>query len=371
MEPSGTRSRLGHSVVLASLLLGLIAVPLSVGLQGLDALGAPLAQLAQGIMWTTGFGTSWGTTALIGVTSLLTALCAMTIERKALARALALIGLAGVGLALAASGHASAASPQAVTRPAVFIHATGIALWAGALTPLAAALAGRGEHGVIALRRFSQAIPVILAGLILSGLALAVVQLERVGALWSTAYGNVLLGKLAAVALLLGIAGWNRFVLTRRVKRDDVAARRQLVRTIAVELVLVAVIFALASTWRFTPPPRALDEADAEPASIYVHTAPAVANVTFAPGRAGRVQVSIIVMTGNLGPLDAQGVSLTIANPAAGVDPITRPAAKSPDGTWLIDVLTIPLPGLWSARIDIRLADGTTETLEDTVEIRP
>ncbi|WP_445500229.1 hypothetical protein [Microvirga sp. G4-2] len=34
----------------------------------------------------------------------------------------ALIGLGGTGLALALSGHASAAPPQWLTRPSVFVH---------------------------------------------------------------------------------------------------------------------------------------------------------------------------------------------------------------------------------------------------------
>ncbi len=38
-----------------------------------------------------------------------------------------------LGAALAASGHASAAAPQWLTRPAVFVHGVSVACWAGAL----------------------------------------------------------------------------------------------------------------------------------------------------------------------------------------------------------------------------------------------
>ena len=237
--------------------------------------------------------------------------------------------------------------------------------------PLAAAIDYDGNQGLAALRRFSQAIPFVLAAIILSGVVLAVVQVGHVGALWATDYGRVLVAKLAVLAVLLAIAAWNRFVLTRRINRGETDARRQLVRTIFIEVGLVTVIFALATTWRFTPPPRALVAAAAEPSVLSLHTASAVAELTFTPGRAGPVAVSVIVMTGNFGPLDAKEVTLTIANPAAGVEPIARAAYKPGDGTWRIDGLTIPLPGFWSARLDILMPDAAMATLEGEVEIRP
>jgi copper transport protein len=77
------------------------------------------------------------------------------------------------------------------------------------------------------------------------------------------------------------------------------------------------------------------------------------------------------ILTGNLGPLDARQVVLTLANSAAGVEPIARQAYKPGDGTWRIDAVTIPLPGLWSVRLDITTPDAAVVTLEDQIEIRP
>jgi CheY-like chemotaxis protein len=161
------------------------------------------------------------------------------------------------------------------------------------------------------------------------------------------------------------------FVLTDRINRGQVAAARSLVRTIFFELLLVAIIFALVATWRFTPPPRSLAEAAAEPVVLSFHTAAAFANIAFTPGRAGSVTVSMIVMTGNLELLDAKAVTVTLANPTAGVEPIVRPAYKPGDGSWRIDVFTVPLPGLWSARVDVVMPDSTIVTLDDQVEFRP
>jgi copper transport protein len=181
----------------------------------------------------------------------------------------------------------------------------------------------------------------------------------------------VLAAKLAVVAALLTIAAWNRFALTHQIHQGDAEARLGLVRTIAAELTLALVVFALVATWRFTPPPRALTAAAAQPAVLSFHTASAFANVAFTPARAGRVKVSMLIMTGNHQPLDAKAVTLTIANPAAGVEPFARSAHNPGDGSWRIDALTIPLPGLWSVRLDILMPDDTIATLEDELEVRP
>ena len=355
----------------ASLLLGLVATVVSVGAQGLDAFGAPLAQLTQPIVWQTGFATSWGTTAAIGLFGILTCICAVVIGRKGYGRALTSVGLCSLGLALASSGHASTAAPRFLTQPCVFLHVVSIAAWTGALVPLAVAIKGDGEDALMALRRFSRAAPVVVAIIVVTGVILSVIQLGWIGALWATDYGRILLGKLAMVAALLAIAAWNRLALTPRITQGNLAARRQLVRAVAIELILVAIIFALVATWRFTPPPRALAAPISASSSLHLHTAQVTADVTFTPARAGRVSVSMIILTGNLGPLDAQDVQLTLANPGAGVEPITRRAYKPGDGTWKIDAMTLPLPGLWSVRLDMIMPDATTATLEDTIEIGP
>jgi copper transport protein len=357
--------------VRASILLALIATALSIGLQGLDALGAPLTELGQGIAWKTSLDTSWGLTAIGAGIALIIGLCTLRIRQRQLALGVGVVGLVAVGLALSASGHASNASPQLLTRPAVFLHAVSIAFWTGSLLPLAAAIKEDGDQELTALTRFSHTIPFGVAAIISSGVVLAVVQVERVSALWSTAHGLVLLAKLFVVLLVLVLAGWNRFVLTGRIKRRETAARSQLVYAIFIEVLLVTIIFALAATWRFTPPPRAIAAAAMEPSILNIHTGSAVAELSFSPGRAGPVTVSMILMTGNFGPLDAKQVTLTIANPAAGVEPFRRAASKPGNGTWRIDRLTLPIPGIWFTRVEILMPDSTVLTLEDQVEIRP
>ena len=357
-------------IVRAAAWAGLAAAPLSVGLLGVDALALPLSSLAAPIAWQTGWSTSYGTTGLLAAGALVLALLSLALSNRA-ACILAALSLVGVGLALAASGHASAANPQWLTRPAVFLHAVGIAFWAGALIPLAAALRERDDASSLVLPRFSRAIPFAVAPLAAAGVALAVVQVETPSALWTTAYGRVLLAKLVLLALLFALAVLNRLLLTAPAERDDPCARTWLRRSIAAELVLVLAIFGTAALWRFTPPPRALAEAAAEPASIHIHAADAMADLSLTPGHVGTVAAAISVMTGDFGPLDAKELTLVLANPAAGIEPIRRKAVKGADAVWRIDALAIPIAGRWQVRIDILIDDFRIAKLEDAIDIRP
>jgi copper transport protein len=361
-------SRHGVTIVAGATLLGLAGDLLSIGIQGLDALNLPLTALVRRAAWEAGLGTRYGVTGVVAAVALFAALICCATRRRGATRVLSLAAVIGAGLALAASGHAGAADPQWLTRPAVFVHAVAIAFWAGALIPLGILLAVRAPEATAALRRFSRAIPFALLPLLVAGIVLAVVQIERPGALIATAYGWVLLAKLALVTALLGLAGFNRWRLTGAATAGDAAATHTLVRTIAVEIALVVAILGVSALWRFTPPPRAT--AAAEPAEVHLHTAKAMAEVTMTPGRAGPVAASILIMTGDLGPLDAKEVTLVLANPAAGIEPIRIPTRKSVDGPWRAD-LTVPRPGHWSLRIDILISDFELTRLEGTVDIKP
>jgi len=365
VAPLPARAR---GAVSAALLLGLVALPLSLAVQGLDALGADLGAVFQPAVWRAALGTSLAPTLAIAAAALASGLLALRLA-GGLGQIAGLVGAGLAGVALASSGHASAASPQALMRPAVFLHAVGIALWGGALLPLIQAL---GQPDAAAtLRRFSSRIPVIVAVLLGSGLVLAVVQVEQPAALIETNYGRVLLAKLGLVALVLGLAGFNRWRLTSQVEAGRLAAGRVMARIVAVELALMLAIFGTAALWRFTPPPRALAIAAAQPANIHIHTLNAMADVTLTPGRAGPVQVAIMLMNGEFGPLPAKELTLSFANPAAGIEAIERRAVRGADGLWRIDDLSLPVPGRWSVELAILISDFEMLRLSDTVEIRP
>jgi copper transport protein len=367
LSPDG---RAGRRVVITTLLGGIGAAVLSLGFQGLDALGIPLARLAEPIVWRTAMDTSFAWTVLIALAALGLGLLSLRGPRI-VAKTLSLAALAGVGVSLAASGHASAAEPQWLTRPMVFLHGVGIAFWAGALVPLGLALKRTPVETEPFLRRFSNTILPVVAVLTVAGIVLAVIQVQTLSALVTTAYGRLLLVKLALLAILFALAAFNRWRLTMPVEGGNGMARKKLVRSIIFETLVVLAIFGVAAGWRFTPPPRALAIAAAQPVSMHIHTLKAMADLSITPGHTGQVAASIVVMTGDFGPLDAKEVTLVLSKPDSGIEPLKRPAKKAGDGTWRVDDLVIPLPGKWTVGLDILVSDFDAVKIEGVIDIRP
>jgi copper transport protein len=359
-------------LITTTLVVGLGAVALALGLQGLDVVGADLRRLLDGNIWFQGFITSYAATLAIAAFGLLLALVSGRIANPFPARLISAAALLSIGAAFAVSGHASTAPPEILTRPAVFVHGIAIAFWVGSLLPLALLIRRGGPPTITALTCFSRVIPVPVGLLLASGLLLAVIQLGTLSALWTTPYGLVLDGKLVLVVTALGFATWNRFALTHRVKSGGAVARLAMVRTIVIEMVLIAAILGLVSIWRFTPPPRAaVPEAIAsQPIRIHVRGPEAMADLTIAPGNSGPSTIAIAVLNAQFGQLDSKGVTLTLSNPVAGVQPIRREARHIDGANWAIDVLTIPTPGKWLGKLDILVSDFKQTTLEVDFELQ-
>src|SRR4029077_15924024 len=357
--------------LLMLLAAGLVAAPASVALQGVDALELPLSGLAQKVSWQTGLETSYGPTAITAAFALFAGFFACVAESARTARGLALLGLFGVGLALSLSGHASTAAPQFVSRPALFLHAVCVAFWIGALLPLALGVRDAGTRATPSgggeLKRFSNTIVPVIALLLLTGLWLSFVQIDRIDALGTTSYGRVLACKLAAVVALFALAAANRCWLVPKFETSGRAAARPLVISIAFELVIALVILGLVALWRFTPPPRAL-VVDA-PVSVHVHGEKAMAQIEIERAKEQSPHASVLVLDGAFQPLAAKEVTLVLATPAAGIEPIrmnaTPPAGASrganatsaATSTWRIDDLRVPVAGRWNLRVEILVSD--------------
>ena len=360
---AGTGRAQATSFYVALLVGGLIAAPLSVGLQGLDALDVPVSKLMQAEVWRAGWETAYGLTALTAECALVAGLLALAAPAR-LARALALVGLSGIGLALSLSGHAGTVEPRWLTRSAVFLHGVTVAFWIGALLPLVVAI-GAGDRD--ALMRFSRLIPIPLAILVATGCLLMLVQLDRVDALWTTRYGLVLSGKLAVVAVLVGLAAANRYALVPRFAATGSSpAGRPLATSIRIELALALVILALVASWRFTPPPRAL--AASERVFLHIHGERGMAEIDIEPER-GRARTSVKLMDLELHPLTAKELTLVLANPAAGIEPMQRHGVSDGDGFWRIGDLRIPVAGRWQLRVEILISDFDKLVLDEEVDL--
>jgi copper transport protein len=347
-------------------LVALVALALSFGLQGLDALALPPWSLPDAQVWAVGAHGSFGLSAAIAAAALLLALLSHRAGEVG-AKAMSFGALVGVGLALATTGHAATASPRWLTAPAVFMHGVALAFWVGSLAPLALAMREPRQTAVGVLTRFSRIIPFAVAALLASGLLLAIVQLERVDALWTTSYGRVLAVKLVLVALLLAIALWNRVRLTPRIGQGRVGSRRQMRLTIVAELILVAVILGVVGLWRFTPPPRALIVA--EPFFTHIHTERMMADITVSPDRAGPVSIAIQLRTPDEAALFAKNVSVTLSSPDNGIEPSSAEARSLGEGQWQAS-MAAPVAGRWTLALDVLISDFDQVHAEAGIQIK-
>jgi copper transport protein len=361
--PSGAR------VIMGSLAIGLVSAVASLGLQGLDLLNLPLIGLASVAPWRSALATSLGPSLLMAIATIAIAGYAWRSPTMMVARVLTVVAMAGVGLSLATSGHAATASPKWLTAPAMFVHGVAIAFWVGALAPLAVLARKPAGMVVPVLYRFSRIAMPVVGILVLSGLGLAIIQLESFRALVETRYGVILLVKLMLVAVLLGLAALNRYFLTPAVATDP-QNTRPLTRSILIECVMVIGILAVVAGWRFTPPPRALAAAVRAPLAIHIHTENAMAQVSISPGRVGSDDFVVQLMTGDFGALSAKEATLTLSLPERGVEPLERAATRGPDGSWHVRAVPLPLAGRWHMRIDALVTDFEKITLEGDFDLR-
>jgi copper transport protein len=320
-------------------------------------------------MWRPRPVTSWDVAALIAGLSAVAALVGL-LSNAVPRRLMAAVALIGLGLAFASTGHASAAQPQWLTRPLVFIHVVTIAMWVGALLPLVLLSRRWTVEDARTLGRFSRFIPIPVTAIVVAGIGLAIVQVERPSALLTTAYGWVLLAKLVLLVPLFALAAANRWRFTERVSSGDMPSLARLRRSMVLELAIVLAIFAVVGLWRFTPPPRSMDMAAEQPVVVHLHSAQAMVGVSVAPDRAGAVDITLQVSNADFTPLSAKEVDVTLSLPDGGIEPIRR-KAQFHDGLWTVENVLLPAAGQWTIGVGVLVTDFDIVRLDGTLRILP
>ncbi|WP_066638141.1 copper resistance CopC/CopD family protein [Bordetella sp. H567] len=389
---------------LPALLLAAIAVPVSLGLQGLDALAAPWSALLTRACWTAAMSTSYGLLVWIAEAAALAGLFASVAGTARRRRLLALLSTLLLGAALASSGHAATATVGNAARITVFLHVVAVASWLGALACLPIQL--RAGYGETPLRRFSAAAGVIVAMLAATGLLLAWWQLRQPSDLWRTDYGRLLAGKLILVAGLLALGARNRWRWTGPTVRGDLGAMRALVRNIHWEIALAVGILCAVALWRFTPPPRALPAmatAAAHPmpgshaaavdrsmsmndtramdpalssahalsgdgATLQLHGGGAQCRLIVAQKPDGHARVTLSLTRDDGAALRAREVSVTFSMAQMGIEGIVRPAHRAGQGdvadTWVVDDVPLLASGAWAVKVDALVSDFDSISLQ-------
>jgi copper transport protein len=363
---------------------GSLAACAAIGVQGGLLLAGPAASLTEATTWWTGLDSTYGVTAAVGAIGLALVAVGLWSNGNFRLRVLAWLGAAAALVSFGLSGHVVTAGPSWLTVPALIVHTSAAAFWAGSLVPLWQAVGALEDAAAPLVARFSRRAVVAVMMLVVAGLIIAVLQVESLAGLVETRYGLLLLAKLGLVAILITLAAANKLRLSPALARALPGAAAALRRTIALEIALVLAILVATAMLGTTPPPRAfageaesntghLDEAsgqDATGLSVTIVTGGHSAEIVFRSVESGMNEATLTILDGGGRPVEAQEVTFIVANPAAGVEPIRRATEPDGPGRWRIDGLLLVPAGRWSVRIDVLVSDFEKAILETEILLR-
>jgi len=139
---------------------------------------------------------------------------------------------------------------QTGIRLLLLLHLIGISFWIGILAPLRwlardpEKLAAAADLG----HRFGVMASGVVLVLVLAGGLMAWLILGSISLIFSTTYGVTLVGKVALVALLLGLAAANKFRFIPAMQGGDHAAAKHLVRSVEIETFVITAVLGVTAT---------------------------------------------------------------------------------------------------------------------------
>ena len=335
--------------------------------------------------WDTRFGKVYVLRlALLVVMALLVRVIVRT-GRAAPSRAI-VVGTTLVGIALVATpalaGHASTGRWVALVLAADVLHVLAMAVWIGGLVALGLARHDDVAYPTVA-RRFSGVALGAVVVIVLSGTFQAIRQLQPFSSLWNSDYGTLLLLKVGAFLVIIGIAAWSRRLVhgsgmglvrsnagaasarepvasvapgsgVGTIMRDDEPAplpevHPGLTRSVRAELLFAAVVLALTSVLVNTSPPHATVGATEINAVL---GSGATRFETFfgptAPGNPNNLTLHVTAVGRNGLPVKVVDMSAELANPTKDVPPISLPMKRFPGATghYIAEGIRVP-NGRW------------------------
>jgi copper transport protein len=305
------------------------------------------------------------------------------------------IAAAGNMLLLAASfaltGHAAEASPRLLAEAADAVHLTAAGVWLGGLVVLFAAFlpeADAGERAEV-LPRWSRTAAACVGLLVLTGGYQAWREVRLLGALTGTAYGRLLLIKLAVVVIVLAVATLARLTLSKLVPTSaqasgraaglasgpasDVAAgaTARLASLATVEALLGLVVLGVTSFLVATPPARVTFgppySANLQVQDVEGNTLDVVLDV--ASTRTGVQPMHLQVSTPEGVPASFRSAVVELRGPgdAPAPDVTFSPGPAPGEATARAD---LPTPGQWSLTVHVLGGPVTDYAAATTYTVR-
>ncbi|WP_240617436.1 copper resistance protein CopC [Nocardioides speluncae] len=359
----------------AAVLAWLLGVPLTAMYQ----LGGGLGVLAERTTWSTLAVMEYVTAGVVAggvVASVVLLGDGVNGVRQNVA---AMVAGAAALSAPALTGHTRAVTPEVLVVGADMLHLLTGSVWLGGLLALLLVLpdlAGRGTLAVETLARFSVVAAGVLVALVLTGSLLAWRITGSWAVLFDSAYGRLLLVKVAAALVAVLIAAANRFVLLPRLqqathRRDRRAGAGLLVRATAAETaVLVGVLLVTGFLVDKSPERDRAEPAAATPAEPVTKTASLgdiEVRATMASPVPGPSAITVELLDANGEPTEGlKAPSIRLASDKVNLG--TLPAQSVAPGTYEAQAV-LPTPGSWRLQVSLRVGefDNPVATLEFTV----
>ncbi|MEU8928763.1 copper resistance protein CopC [Streptomyces sp. NPDC048409] len=333
---------------------------------------------------------------------------------------LATTGVLAVALALtwATAEHASAGIQVPLAITSSVLHLLAMSLWLGGLTALLTVLrrTDAGSLPAAVVTRFSRVAFASVTVLVVTGVYQSWRGLGSWQALTGTAYGRLLLVKIAAVVLLLAAASQSRRWTARLAGAPATAAvtardrvpqtvgappevpppaapepdpapdHRGLRRSVLAEVAVGVAVLVVTTILTGTLPGRAAAEAaDQGTGGVTAGGIPAAAvamvpfdvgtpnghgkvQITLDPGRVGANSVQAVVFGPDDGISAVPELRLSFTLAAQKIGPL--PAALTDrGGYWATDAVNLPIRGEWTMNLTVRVSDLDQVTVTKRIRI--
>ena len=248
-----------------------------------------------------------------------------------------------------AAGHAAAGGIVWAKVGAQTVHFTAVGVWIGGLVALLVGIRGaspdvRGR----AVRRFSTLAGFALLVVAVTGVERAIQEVGSWSGLFSTAYGRIVIAKIALLGALAALGGVNRYRSVPRAESDPSVLKR----VGRVEVAIAAVVLVLAASLASLAPAKSSraqrPEAVVAEGSDFARTVRARLEIT--PGHAGVNAFAVEVDVKRGAPVE--GVTVRLA-PASGdieeASVVLRRAGARFEGK----ASAIATPGRWRAVLEL------------------
>ena len=265
------------------------------------------------------------------------------------------------------------------------LHLAAVAVWIGMLAAMLLAfrrIDSGGPWRVETVRRFSVAAAATVPILFAAGLLGALIQVPAARGLVDTDWGITFLVKAVVLLFLFAAAGANAFLLRPRAEQsDDARLQRRFALMMRAEASLAVAVIAVSAVLTLLPSPASslpATERRDNSAELTVSRAGALATVAIEPNLVGFNTWRVNVQRDEAGapPLDALRLRFTHEDPAVG--PVTVPAQRQDDGSFLLEGAYFGLPGEWTIDLEMRwragndlVASVTSDVVSDWQTVLP